>query len=66
MRLNKHLSLIKVDWCEWLALSLLKRGKGFKPCFHMESSLWPALYSLQVDPVRAGINLGCGTDLKDS
>ncbi|KAH9765199.1 putative GPI-anchored protein [Citrus sinensis] len=30
----------------------------------MESSLWPVLYSLWADPVRAGISLSCGKGLK--
>ncbi|KAH9653931.1 putative small nuclear ribonucleoprotein F [Citrus sinensis] len=30
----------------------------------MESPLWPVLYPLWADPVRAGISLGCGTGLK--
>ena len=31
-----------------------------------KSLLWPALYLLRVDPVRADINLDCGTGLKVS
>ena len=30
----------------------------------MKSPLWPALYPLRADLVRAGISLGCGTSLK--
>ena len=30
----------------------------------MESPLWPALYPLWADSVRAGISLGCGMGLK--
>ena len=45
-------------------LSLFKRGQGFKPRSRMESPLWPALYPLRADLVRAGISLGCGTSLK--
>lgn len=46
------------------ALSLLKRGQGFKSRSRMESPLWPALYPLQADPVQAGISLSCGMGLK--
>ena len=46
------------------AFSLLKRGQGFKPRSRMKSSLWPALYLLRADPVRAEISLSCGTGLK--
>ena len=46
------------------ALSLLKRGQGFKPRSLMESPLWSALYPLRADLLRAEISLNCGTDLK--
>ena len=29
----------------------------------MESPLWPILYPLRADPVRAGISLDCGISL---
>ena len=45
-------------------LSLLKRSQGFKSCSRIKSPLWLALYPLQVDPVRAGISLGCDAGLK--
>lgn len=46
------------------ALSFLKRGQVFKPRSRMELLFWLVLYPLRADPVRAEINLGCGTDLK--
>ncbi|GAY48796.1 hypothetical protein CUMW_114490 [Citrus unshiu] len=62
--MSGFLTCIKLVGVSGSALSLFKRGQGFKPRSCMESSLWPALYPLWTDSVRAEISLSCGTGLK--